>query len=135
MALQKQVFSNFSSDLWTAFVAKIKNDTGVEIPLIAAPLTEEETAAGKPPLNVSGEVVHGSFTFDYDYNPTAQILTVQCTHKPLFLKASMVLDGLKEEILDLKPLPAPTTVDGKLVAATPASGTNTSPSTLDKTGA
>jgi hypothetical protein len=85
MALQKQSFSAFTPALWEAFVEKVKGDTGVEI-------TEG-----------SGTVDHGAFVFGYEYNAAAQVLSVQCLKKPLFIPASTIINGLTEEIAQLKP--------------------------------
>lgn len=98
MALQVQTFSGFTPGKWAAFVAKIKADTGVVI-----------TAD-------SGTVTHGSFEFTYAYNEAASTLTVQCLKKPLFIKASVIIEGLAEEIADLVPVePTPTPVTEPVV--------------------
>jgi hypothetical protein len=102
MALQILTFPTFTPAMWQAFITKIKGDTGVEI-----------TAA-------SGTVTHGSFVFNYTYNSTQQVLEVQCLKKPLFIPASTINNGLKEEIAELittvqnAPPPSPLTT---LVAA------------------
>lgn len=102
MALQILTFPGFTPAMWQAFINKIKLDTGTEI------------------NQASGTVVHGSFTFNYTYNSTIQVLEVQCLKKPLFIPAATIVSGLKEEIADLitstlnPPEPSPLT---KLVAA------------------
>ena len=90
MALQVQTFRNVQPGKWAAFKAKIKADTGTEIE------------------NASGTVTHGSFEFMYVYNEQAQVLTIQCLKKPLFISAHTILQGLAEEIADLpSTAPAP----------------------------
>ena len=84
MSLQLQTFPNFSAAMFAAFSAKIKADTGVVIT-----------------SNV-GTVVHGSFTFMYNFNPALNQLQVQCLKKPIFLPASTVTNGLSEEVLEIQ---------------------------------
>ena len=84
MSLQVQVFNEFTPAMFAAFAKKTETDTGTKI-------TENK-----------GTVVHGSFTFIYDYDPTNNCLTVQCLKKPLFIPASTIINGLTEEVLDLK---------------------------------
>ncbi len=110
MALQVQTFTNFNTGKWAAFLNKIKADTGVEI------------------TTFSGEVVHGSFTFAYSYDKNAEVLTVQCLHKPLFLSSSTVINGLAEEIADLIPVvPAPVFEGDSAVPVVPVQQVSTEP--------
>lgn len=53
MSLQKQNFVGFSPAMFEQFALKIKTDTGVVIE------------------GDSGTVQHGSFVFQYSYDPTA----------------------------------------------------------------
>ena len=84
MALQVQTFPNFTPALYAAFCAKVKADTGVELT--------------KP----SGTVTHGSFVFTYAYDQVAQVFTMQCQKKPIFLPASTIIKGIVEEIAELR---------------------------------
>ena len=84
MALQMQTFHDFTPQMYEAFKTKILKDTGVEI--------KEGT---------EGTVTHGSFQFTYNYNSTTQVFQVQCLKKPLFIKASTIVEGLAEEIAQL----------------------------------
>jgi hypothetical protein len=84
MALQTQAFGSFTPSMFATFVAKIEKDTGVKI------------------TTDKGHVVHGSFEFDYDYNRADQLLHTQCTKKPMFLPAHVVLNGMSEEIAELR---------------------------------
>jgi hypothetical protein len=84
MSLQLQTFPNFSAAMFAAFSAKIKADTGAVIT-----------------SNV-GTIVHGSFTFTYNFNPSLNQLQVQCLKKPIFLPASTVTNGLAEEVLEIQ---------------------------------
>jgi hypothetical protein len=99
MALQEQVFASFTPGLWQAFVNKIKADTGVVI------------------STNTGTVKHGSFEFTYDYNPDTQMLVVQCTKKPLFIPANVILNGLSQEIAELKTVEAPQVASGSVSPA------------------
>ena len=83
MALQVQTFPNFTPALYAAFCAKVKADTGVELT--------------KP----SGTVTHGSFVFTYAYDQVAQVFTMQCQKKPIFIPASTIINGLAEEIAEI----------------------------------
>ena len=94
MALQVQTFTSFTPGKWAAFLNKIKADTGVEI------------------TTFTGEVTHGSFTFAYTYDKNAQVLTVQCLHKPIFITAATIVNGLSEEIADLVPVSPDPVFDG-----------------------
>jgi hypothetical protein len=69
--------------MYAAFAAKIKNDTGVVIDAN------------------EGDVVHGSFTFHYDYDPVEQVLQVQCMRKPLFIPAATIVNGMAEEVAEI----------------------------------
>lgn len=106
MALQSQTFADFSHAKWEAFVAKIATDTSVNL------------------TTNTGHVKHGSFEFDYAYNPDTHVLTITCTHKPLFIPAHVILNGISDEILELKPLVAPpppvTAGEPAVVAPVPA---------------
>ena len=84
MSLQLQTFNAFTPAMFSAFAAKIKSDTGVEIE------------------GNSGTVEHGSFTFQYSYDPTALVLNVQCLKKPLFIPAGTIVNGISEEVAALR---------------------------------
>jgi hypothetical protein len=88
MSLQAQTFGAFTPLMFAAFAAKIKTDTGVDIE------------------GNSGTVEHGSFTFKYDYNQSAQLLHIQCLKKPLFIPASTIINGIAEEVAALKAIQA-----------------------------
>lgn len=85
MALQMQTFSDFTPSMFEAFKQKLQHDMGIEI--------------GDAP---EGTVTHGSFTFQYSYNADCQILKVQCLKKPIFIPASVIINGLVEEVQELK---------------------------------
>lgn len=84
MALQMQVFNDFTTDMFAAFAAKILADTGVTI------------------NGYTGTVSHGSFTFQYAYDFDDQSLHIQCLKKPLFIPASTIINGIAEEVAALK---------------------------------
>jgi hypothetical protein len=86
MALQMQTFSNFTPNMFSALINKIKTDTGQDIP---------ET------LNKTVTVTHGSFVFTFNYNPTTEVLVIQCLKKPLFIPAAMIVNGLAEEVAEV----------------------------------
>ena len=86
MALQMQTFTNVTEPMFDALVAKIKADTGQDV---AATVNETVT------------VIHGSFVFTYNYNPTTKTLLVQCLKKPLFIPASTIINGLAEEVAEI----------------------------------
>lgn len=83
MALQVQTFKDFTSAMMQAFAAKIYADTGAQL------------------TGSNGTVVHGSFTFAWAYNPQAQILSIQCLKKPLFIPAAQIINGLAEEVAEI----------------------------------
>lgn len=89
MALQNQTFPAITEAIWQAFVAKVKHDTGVEI------------------TSNSGTATHGSFVFTYNYDPTTFVLQIQCLKKPLFIPASTIVNGIAEEIAELRTVPTP----------------------------
>lgn len=84
MALQMQAFGAFTSDMFAAFAAKIKADIGIDIE------------------GNSGTVEHGSFTFQYSYDPESRVLHIQCLKKPLFIPASTIVNGISEEVAALR---------------------------------
>lgn len=84
MSLQLQTFNEFTPAMFAAFAAKIQKDTGVAV------------------KGDNGTVVHGSFTFTYNYDANTQVLLIQCLKKPIFINASTIINGLTEEILELK---------------------------------
>jgi hypothetical protein len=86
MALQMQTFSNFTPAMFTALINKINTDTGQNI---------AET------LNETVTVTHGSFVFTFNYNPTTAVLMIQCLKKPLFISATMIVNGLAEEVVEV----------------------------------
>jgi hypothetical protein len=90
MALQVQTFNNFTPAMYSAFAAKIKNDTNVDV----NPVTADDTAP-------AGTVTHGSFVFTYKYDSVAQVLTVQCQKKPIFIPASSIINGMAEEVAEI----------------------------------
>jgi hypothetical protein len=85
MSLQAQAFGAFTPAMFAAFAAKIKADVGVDL-------------AGA----TAGTVTHGSFTFQYDYNPELAVLHIQCLKKPLFIPATTIINGIAEEVAALK---------------------------------
>ena len=84
MALQMQAFGGFTQDMFAAFADKIKQDVGVDLD------------------GNSGTVEHGSFVFQYDYNPITQLLHIQCLKKPLFIPAATIISGINEEVAALR---------------------------------
>lgn len=84
MALQMQAFGGFTQDMFKAFAAKIKQDIGVELDKNA------------------DTVEHGSFTFQYSYDPESRVLHIQCLKKPLFIPASTIVNGIAEEVAALR---------------------------------
>jgi hypothetical protein len=84
MALQMQTFNTFTPTMFSAFAAKIKQDIGIDIE-----------------GNI-GTVEHGSFTFQYTYDPVAAVLNIQCLKKPLFIPASTIVNGISEEVAALR---------------------------------
>jgi hypothetical protein len=85
MSLQMQTFNAFTPSMFAAFAAKIKADIGIDL-------------AGA----TSGTVEHGSFTFQYTYDPTKLVLNIQCLKKPLFIPASTIVNGIAEEVATLR---------------------------------
>ena len=84
MALQMQAFGGFTQDMFEAFAEKIKQDVGVDI------------------QGNSCTVEHGSFTFQYSYDSAALLLHIQCLKKPFFIPASMIINGISEEVAALR---------------------------------
>jgi hypothetical protein len=83
MSLQLQTFKGFTPTMFASFAAKTEKDTSTKI------------------IGNSGTVVHGSFTFTYNFNPTTETLEIQCLKKPLFIPASTIINGIAEEVAEL----------------------------------
>jgi hypothetical protein len=84
MSLQAQSFGAFTPAMFEGFKAKIKADVGVELDKNADTVT------------------HGSFVFQYDYNPETELLHIQCLKKPLFILASVIISGIAEEVAEIR---------------------------------
>ena len=93
MALQQQNFTGITPAVYVAFAQKVKQDTGVDI---------EGDGTQDSEATLENPVTHGGFSFIYKYVAAAGTLMIQCLTKPLLLPSHSVIQGIAEEVAEIK---------------------------------